>query len=375
MIKLMELLLEKEPDKKSDSDSANTKGPKDPPKDEPKDDNAGDQDGDQASNQAGDQAGNEADDGLGDLGDFGPDDESGDSGNSESDAETETPESFDELTTKIPTIKNSIDSDAPELNFTDSNFYLTNFIGKTEYGSILVGLPDLTTNQSKQFFVDVIFKTILKASRDIVNSNRKVVLMLQDELPMVNNQFTNDSVGSIAKALSQKLGQNIIFDTWSDYSQSIIDELAKRTNRSQEEITSALYCVLLFKKDNGNLLNKFKTPSTLKLLKYYGVDTYDEQAVLKLAFPENNGDPQNAISYIIKAYDELLQVKMLKKIIRYEKNGDGVIVLSNPNIAFKLKPTLEKLYEKPEPTDVPDVDSDLNKDSKKKTPTDNKNEQ
>lgn len=302
-----------------------------------------------------------ADDGVGkfdknDLGD-------GDKSSEESgDDEKNSIIKFTELSNKIKKIKYQNSDEMPNVDVFDNiDIYNEYFIGESIKGSLILACPTLYDIYDESYFDfinDIIINKIIKTCDKAIDANKKIVYIGQYGNPVNEDSYQNNEQGIIAKILSDKYGDDISFDTWipNEYKSFISNDkiwstLKKRTEMSGRKIKAALYLYMLLLHGSDKLTNSLfdekvdvvlqswniKSPN--KDLSYF--DDFDN--IKNFLYPELKNKPQNEASYIIKSYYHLLMKDLIVKIIRYEKLNKISIVVTTPEIAWRLSTSVKNI--------------------------------
>jgi len=257
----------------------------------------------------------------------------------------------------------------PGFDFSNDNeFYRDNYISVTNHGSLLIGVPSVIDNNAdKDFIKTAIIPKIIKVAYEAMKNGKDVVLMGDYGLPYYDGKYSNNTSGIIAKVLNSKFKNTILFDTWNpqDYygfisNTSVWKELKKRTEAENVEIKSALYLFLLATNRDKKVLDKLKTDNVLEAISKWGLSQNNlemeehEDEIYRVIFPDRYSSPETQASYIIKMYLQLLRVDMLKKVIRYEKEGKAVIVPTDVNTSWILNKSFKDLQKLQQPKEKPE---------------------
>jgi hypothetical protein len=246
----------------------------------------------------------------------------------------------------------------------DDNFYKSNYVGTTKNGSILLAVPTVDGKDKERalnFIKKLVLPKIEPVIKNALSQQKRVVLMGDSGMPYIKGKYAPNEQGMIAKYLNEKYkGGYVIFDTWApqEYfaftsNDELWQEVKTRTDAKNLEIKSALYLYLLTTIHGRKFANKLKTENVLKTIESWGLSNEDVQQftvqglakIAGIVYPELTGNPETLASFIIKIYLHLLRVNMMQKVLKYEKEGKLVIVLSDEHTAWALKPSFDKMEE------------------------------
>ena len=302
---------------------------------------------------------------------FGGDEPAGDGGGGEPDGGKDVKNSivqYNDKLSKSKIIDKQKSEPEPGFDFANDNeFYRENYIGVTKNGSLLIGVPNVIQNNADEDFIKKsILPKIIKVAYQAIKNGKDVVLLGDYGLPYYNGKYSNNTSGMIAKVLNDKFKNTVLFDTWNpqDYygfisNTAVWKELKQRTEAENVQIKSALYLFLLATNNDKKVLEKLKTDSVLEVLSKWGLTQNNlemqehEEEIYRVIFPDRYSSPETEASYIIKMYLQLLRVDMLKKVIRYEKEGKVVIVPTDANTSWGLNKSFKNLQKLQQPKEEP----------------------